>query len=245
MDSFLGQVVYLLNPTSNHNQGGITTATTQLYIFWILHQTTTISPSYLHLSSCISFESYIKPQHRLDHRQPSLVVYLLNPTSNHNPPALIRHCCGVVYLLNPTSNHNFILQNLALAELYIFWILHQTTTHRTPTLKCPLLYIFWILHQTTTTYLAESFELLLYIFWILHQTTTLFITGSPNSCCISFESYIKPQPSGYRADVCEVVYLLNPTSNHNCNLLSISAAKLHIFWILHQTTTDDSLVFIR
>ena len=34
---------------------------------------------------CISFESYIKPQH-LDAMNAALaVVYLLNPTSNHNP----------------------------------------------------------------------------------------------------------------------------------------------------------------
>ena len=35
--------------------------------------------------SCISFDSYIKPQ--LHHRPwlPVLVVYLLIPTSNHNP----------------------------------------------------------------------------------------------------------------------------------------------------------------
>ena len=33
---------------------------------------------------CISFESYIKPQLWLLNDSQSLVVYLLNPTSNHN-----------------------------------------------------------------------------------------------------------------------------------------------------------------
>ena len=193
MDSFLGQVVYLLNPTSNHNQGGITTATTQLYIFWILHQTTTISPSYLHLSSCISFESYIKPQHRLDHRQPSLVVYLLNPTSNHNPPALIRHCCGVVYLLNPTSNHNYFAHVVVLHTLYIFWILHQTTT--------------------SADMLANSMGCISFESYIKPQPScsdTALLRS-----CISFESYIKPQLHPPKFSTGGVVYLLNPTSNHN------------------------------
>ena len=35
------------------------------------------------------------------------------------------------------------------------------------------------------------------------------------TCCISFESYIKPQPSAEISWVDGVVYLLNPTSNHN------------------------------
>ena len=33
--------------------------------------------------------------------------------------------------------------------------------------------------------------------------------------CISFESYIKPQPTEKQTLEQQVVYLLNPTSNHN------------------------------
>ena len=39
---------------------------------------------YLVLLSCISFDSYIKPQPRLRYRSYAFVVYLLIPTSNHN-----------------------------------------------------------------------------------------------------------------------------------------------------------------
>ena len=35
------------------------------------------------------------------------------------------------------------------------------------------------------------------------------------SSCISFESYIKPQLDPHCSDSERVVYLLNPTSNHN------------------------------
>ena len=34
---------------------------------------------------CISFDSYIKPQPYFDTYVPTRVVYLLIPTSNHNP----------------------------------------------------------------------------------------------------------------------------------------------------------------
>ena len=56
--------------------------------------------------SCISFESYIKPQLYLNYFFFHVVVYLLNPTSNHNQWICGIRCQAVVYLLNPTSNHN-------------------------------------------------------------------------------------------------------------------------------------------
>ena len=56
--------------------------------------------------------------------------------------------------------------------------------------------------------------------------------------CISFDSYIKPQLCSrvYLAD--KVVYLLIPTSNHNHFLLRLNEFELYIFWFLHQTTTN-------
>ena len=56
-----------------------------------------------------------------------------------------------------------------------------------------MLYIFWFLHQTTTN--SQSLEFLpeLYIFWFLHQTTTIVGGDRWLECCISFDSYIKPQ----------------------------------------------------
>ena len=99
-------VVYLLNPTSNHNKPALLDIITMLYIFWILHQTTTAHTMPCAHICCISFESYIKPQHYMIWAITSIVVYLLNPTSNHNT-----RC---------TTNVSSLL--------YIFWILHQTTT---------------------------------------------------------------------------------------------------------------------
>ena len=165
----------------------------KLYIFWFLHQTTTRVIIANFWVSCISFDSYIKPQ-------------------PHTRKAWI---WLVVYLLIPTSNHNYTWKQATQLLLYIFWFLHQTTT-----------------------YLGLDFyECLLYIFWFLHQTTT----GSVNTCvavhCISFDSYIKPQPPRLVAHEINIVYLLIPTSNHNYFLLQGTHVVLYIFWFLHQTTT--------
>ena len=86
-----------------------------------------------------------------------------------------------------------------------------------------------------------------------------FTPGSRLSGCISFVSYIKPQPtrkrerffsvvylsfptsnhnpSRIRGNAEEVVYLSFPTSNHNLNLIEHILHKLYIFRFLHQTTT--------
>ena len=164
-----------------------------LYIFWFLHQTTTTNAIYYVCHSCISFDSYIKPQ--------------LGDFAGYNPAGCISfdsyikpqprlkdalsdsgcisfdsyikpqrwHGCSrpsaVVYLLIPTSNHN----------LYLF----------------------------------VNIPLQLYIFWFLHQTTTKCCIEIIKPRCISFDSYIKPQPAAALPVPALVVYLLIPTSNHN------------------------------
>ena len=77
----------------------------------------------------------------------------------------------IVYLLIPTSNHNYCDKEQVWWTLYIFWFLHQTTTN-------------WILSVCSRR---------LYIFWFLHQTTTSRKDLVNLTCCISFDSYIKPQ----------------------------------------------------
>ena len=190
------RVVYLLIPTSNHNYDGKLLVLLALYIFWFLHQTTTTTGSPACLNSCISFDSYIKPQlasgcSHIDERcisfdsyiKPQLnergcqlrkVVYLLIPTSNHNYIQQLSVVCRVVYLLIPTSNHNCWSSKHDCKELYIFWFLHQTTTFRMKVSENWVLYIFWFLHQTTTPRVVKKRLLRLYIFWFLHQTTTRF-----------------------------------------------------------------------
>ena len=55
----------------------------------------------------------------------------------------------------------------------------------------------------------------LYIFRFLHQTTTHCAQKASLSSCISFVSYIKPQPWVTACGNFLVVYLSFPTSNHN------------------------------
>ena len=129
--------------------------------------------------------------------------------------SVLVYFASVVYLLIPTSNHNGVDVVNFTAKLYIFWFLHQTTT--------------------STSAAASFFPL--YIFWFLHQTTTCKPNKKPRKSCISFDSYIKPQPQPRRRFLPSrcisfdsyikpqrlilqvtgfiVVYLLIPTSNHN------------------------------
>ena len=144
----------------------------------------------------------------------------------------------VVYLLTPTSNHNAPVPTGWDHQLYIFWLLHQTTTVGSPCRVARLLYIFWLLHQTTTFLSTASVEIQLYIFWLLHQTTTRCTKDSKPRSCISFDSYIKPQQCLDLSRKQGVVYLLTPTSNHNVYLSRKVYPMLYIFWLLHQTTTS-------
>ena len=90
-------------------------------------------------------------------------------------------------------------------------------------------------HNWINTYITFG---LLYIFWFLHQTTTFVLNKDVPIGCISFDSYIKPQPCILRIWRGKVVYLLIPTSNHNLSHALWFYAMLYIFWFLHQTTTD-------
>ena len=187
-----------------------------LYIFWLLHQTTTPSSAISLQICCISFDSYIKPQ--LNNNTTYCWVGCISFDSYIKPQLPRKGCLGtlccisfdsyikpqlprsrqesvkVVYLLTPTSNHNIIPHFLSCIVLYIFWLLHQTTTTERIVFKNILLYIFWLLHQTTTFLVGLSMVIKLYIFWLLHQTTTLRLQSVYVFRCISFDSYIKPQP---------------------------------------------------
>ena len=78
----------------------------------------------------------------------------------------------VVYRTIPTSNHN----NAQVMRLN------------------SVLYIVLFLHQTTTGFWLRFCCCLLYIVLFLHQTTTLDHDMLDSLCCISYYSYIKPQP---------------------------------------------------
>ena len=187
----------------------------ELYIFWFLHQTTTVRRSYAHHQRCISFDSYIKPQLAGCLLCVSAVVYLLIPTSNHNPCRRAYDLYCVVYLLIPTSNHNQVCAVEVVHLLYIFWFLHQTTTACSSYLYCLRCISFdsYIKPQLLLQHIAKA------------------------ESCISFDSYIKPQHTTPSYAFNDVVYLLIPTSNHNHVVPKELRTMLYIFWFLHQTTT--------
>ena len=217
------------------------TSFTTLYIFWFLHQTTTTTKNSLISCGCISFDSYIKPQ--LWRLQPSSRLRCISFDSYIKPqlPCLSSTSWWVVYLLIPTSNHNSSINSIFL--LAVVYLLIPTSNHNVVSvcLNSFWLYIFWFLHQTTTLTFAAVFSITLYIFWFLHQTTTHYLHWQQSYCCISFDSYIKPQLQLLWAYHLSVVYLLIPTSNHNKKKKGSCFILLYIFWFLHQTTTfpDD------
>ena len=240
---FIILVVYLLIPTSNHNLNifvfipillyifwflhqtttllCLALLAIVLYIFWFLHQTTTCSSIALRLPCCISFDSYIKPQ--------LMLLWCCKCTScisfdSYIKPQLMNAAyfkALVVYLLIPTSNHNFSSSDISMPP--VVYLLIPTSNH-----NCSVL---------------VNDHCVLYIFWFLHQTTTWANRCSIHLRCISFDSYIKPQPcrSSYAIDL--VVYLLIPTSNHNFFASFLSLSLLYIFWFLHQTTTRHAFAY--
>ena len=234
-------VVYLLIPTSNHNNGTALYIRVGLYIFWFLHQTTTAILTLSPTLSCISFDSYIKPQPLPPQGQRGKCCISFDSYIKPQLLGDLVHYKGVVYLLIPTSNHNSLKYCYKTLSLYIFWFLHQTTTSTRQIKSSLQLYIFWFLHQTTTVKGIVTHIALLYIFWFLHQTTTWCILSRATLRCISFDSYIKPQQMAFNALEAKscisfdsyikpqlgifvdklqiVVYLLIPTSNHNLGIL--------------------------
>ena len=195
----------------------------------------TFAPIYPHYKS---FDSYIKPQ--------------LDSSGSKS--------MRVVYLLIPTSNHNCRDKLKAIAGLYIFWFLHQTTTtsifvcldtrcisfdsYIKPQLDKEELngycVVYLLIPTSNHNRICETlFPILLYIFWFLHQTTTRSRLQSHLHCCISFDSYIKPQLLANLLIILIVVYLLIPTSNHNSVNVCRLKVLLYFFWFLHQTTTNS------
>ena len=170
------QVVYLLIPTSNHNRYERNYWRFLLYIFWFLHQTTTWLDLYTIVFSCISFDSYIKPQRLRLCRRNRMVVYLLIPTSNHN------------------QHGGEVLSGV----LYIFWFLHQTTTFVPSSANWESCISFDSYIKPQHLEDAEYDRLCCISFdsYIKPQQVHELVAELPG--CISFDSYIKPQRSANR-----------------------------------------------
>ena len=124
------------------------------------------------LLGCISYYSYIKPQRNRiwDKRGAGCISYYSYIKPQHAP--LYSPNFRVVYRTIPTSNHNGGAYSDVNNKLYIVLFLHQTTT----------LCIRYISRHE------------LYIVLFLHQTTTHGKIAHSDAGCISYYSYIKPQP---------------------------------------------------
>ena len=233
------RVVYLLIPTSNHNGCSAGHRGRTLYIFWFLHQTTTVWLKINGKFRCISFDSYIKPQRWNTIVYAASVVYLLIPTSNHNSVYWGLTAYSVVYLLIPTSNHNIGKQHHN--SRTVVYLLIPTSNHNTlfHSFLIVRLYIFWFLHQTTTWTHSNS-KYTSCISFDSYIKPQHYQNGEQNQeSCISFDSYIKPQPTTLMASRILVVYLLIPTSNHNFPPLSLT--PLVVVYLLIPTSNHNCL----
>ena len=142
---------------------------------------------------CISYYSYIKPQH---------CVYL-------------RIFQLVVYRTIPTSNHNAELRPLIATKLYIVLFLHQTTTCYKGDVCKTRLYIVLFLHQTTTRKTTPIFTpcCISYYSYIKPQQRS-------RAVFVKLVVYrtIPTSNHNYVTDIVftnKVVYRTIPTSNHN------------------------------
>ena len=186
-------------PTSNHNNASADPRNEMLYIVLFLHQTTTTGRCIRIIPSCISYYSYIKPQHAGGWQSWLLGCISYYSYIKPQPTEVSNILQLVVYRTIPTSNHNKNDNCSSVTQLYIVLFLHQTTT---PCLLCydgNELYIVLFLHQTTTECLAYKQGSVLYIVLFLHQTTTVTRWDILKRCCISYYSYIKPQLTKYRS----------------------------------------------
>ena len=165
-------VVYLLIPTSNHNLKPRKWLPSLLYIFWFLHQTTTLWQVNGVCRGCISFDSYIKPQPydtlagwRIgcisfdSYIKPQLfVVFTLDtlscisfdsyikPQPAHLTDFLARRCISFDSYIKPQPI------GIETGDGWVVYLLIPTSNHNLWSRRydCIQLYIFWFLHQTTT-----------------------------------------------------------------------------------------------
>ena len=195
----------------------------------------------LYVKKCISYYSYIKPQHRRISSVLLRVVYRTIPTSNHNwkNGASFLLLLYIVLFLHQTTT--IILKTILNGLLYIVLFLHQTTTLPliTSLLSCCISYYSYIKPQRSSTKDNPMHSCISYYSYIKPQHQEVVPEG--NNCCISYYSYIKPQLPALPYGMLPVVYRTIPTSNHNMQVLCVMFHLLYIVLFLHQTTTARSV----
>ena len=144
--------------------------------------------------SCLSLDSYIKPQQNRFRFLTFNVVYLLIPTSNHNLTVTLLFLRIVVYLLIPTSNHNFTITSPTEISCLSLdsYIKPQPAQGLSGWRSCCLSLDSYIKPQ-----LSHRIRLTCSVVYLLIPTSN---------------HNFKAAMAFHRS----VVYLLIPTSNHNC-----------------------------
>ena len=192
--------------------------------------------------------------------RPTLVVYHLVPTSNHNWWRLRAGRIPVVYHLVPTSNHNLGYQ--AVNTMEVVYHLVPTSNHNdTGSWNVVAEVVYHLVPTSNHNHSSIVLQLeMLFIILFLHQTTTPTLGNASLTRCLSSCSYIKPQlgrdslflgrvvyhlvPTSnhnslaFYSETLLVVYHLVPTSNHNRLPLFLAKGELFIILFLHQTTTE-------
>ena len=168
------------------------------------------------LPRCISYYSYIKPQRCAEPSVYVRVVYRTIPTSNHNSKLKQETRYWVVYRTIPTSNHNYLKYGYFIIFVVyrtiptsnhnkkwqlslIAWVVYRTIPTSNHNLSFALVFFSSVVYRTIPTSNHNTLLLrwsmpMLYIVLFLHQTTTSPQNLNSKLSCISYYSYIKPQP---------------------------------------------------
>ena len=187
-------VVSYRNSTSNHNtdKDGITDK--KLYLIEILHQTTTVWPTFFVSRCCILSKFYIKPQ--LIALSFSLGLgcilskFYIKPQHTGPCPLCSARCILSKFYIKPQpmDDKECLRNRCILSKFYIkpqlvrnYYGYSQVVSYRNSTsnhnrarniYRQVKLYLIEILHQTTTNFSPFSKSEGLYLIEILHQTTT-------------------------------------------------------------------------
>ena len=130
----------------------------------------------------------------------------------------------------------FVLSTLRLVVVYRTIPTSNHNPHDAFTFDAKL-YIVLFLHQTTTDEVTEDQEDSCISYYSYIKPQPHFVCFLMENGCISYYSYIKPQLTIVAGDNKGVVYRTIPTSNHNQFDCFSCFVWLYIVLFLHQTTT--------
>ena len=208
-----------------------------LYIVLFLHQTATFLRNGFRTMCCISFYSYIKPQ--LVPKELEKLKGCISFYSYIKPQLSI---CFIAIRFSCISFYSYIKPQLRHGYFMHFLVVYRSipTSNRNCAAKINRifgLYIVLFLHQTATLRSRLAYKSRCISFYS-------YIKPQPNERlsfvafrCISFYSYIKPQLWHIVHFLFRVVYRSIPTSNRNQIQIQKFRKLLYIVLFLHQTAT--------